>query len=349
MRDIAKQANVSLATVSRVLNNDHTLKVTDATRKRVIDIANKLNYQTNQKTRKPRKQKANQKLSVAVINTFDTQRDLNDPYFNSILEGLTTEAQKWNMRFEKVFRLKDANKNWAELEAYGAVIIIGNVTREVIEKIHDYNPNVVVLDETRPLEDYDIVHNDFSYQMRQVLERLYANGHRRISFIGADVDLYDLNGEVVANYDDVRKKVYDEWMRQMHLDEYLDINLSGWDTLSAITLTEEIIKRPSAPSAIVAASDPIAIGVYRGLQKNNLVIGQDVVVVSFDDIEFAQYLTPPLATVRPETIEMGKGALRLARERILGERTLPVELIIPSKLQARASLGDDSYKQFNGK
>lgn len=340
MRDIAKQAGVSPATVSRVLNNDHSLKVTENTRKRVIDIANKLNYQNKQKTRKPSKQKANLKLSVAVINTFDNERDLNDPYFNSILAGLTTEAQKWNMRFEKVFRLKDSSKNWADLATYGAVIIIGNVTREVIDQIHVYNQNIVVLDETRPLEDYDIVHNDFSYQMRQVLDYLYSRGHRQITFIGADVDLYDLNGQVVATYIDARRKVYIEWMQQRHLDAYLNVNLSGWDTLSAITVTEKTIQQSTIPTAIVAASDPIAIGVYRGLQKNNLVVGQDVSVVSFDDIEFAQYLTPPLTTVHPETIEMGKGALRLARERILGERTLPVELIIPSKFQARQSIGD---------
>ncbi|HEY4400131.1 MAG TPA: LacI family DNA-binding transcriptional regulator [Lactobacillaceae bacterium] len=333
IRDVARQAGVSPATVSRILSEDQTLKVTADTRARVIDVANKLHYQPRANRRLISKA-GEQKLAVALISTFDEERELNDPYFRSIRTGIELAATRWQMRIEMVFRLVDAHKDWQRLADFGAVIIIGNPTDTLMKKILAINANVVVVDDDRPIQGYDIVHNDFSAQSYRVLDFLAEKGHQKIAFVGADVALYDEAGVAVSTHIDARHRVYEAWMTTHHLPP--QTYLVGWDTLKALEIVPELLAQQ--PTAIVAASDPIAIGLYRGLQMAGIKIPTDIAIISFDDIEVAGFLTPSLTTVHPEVEEMGKAALRLARERIVGERQLPVELTVPSTLMVRESV-----------
>lgn len=333
IRDVARQAGVSPATVSRILNEDATLKVTADTRSRVIAVANKLQYRPDAK-RRTAGQAGQQKLAVALISTFDEERELNDPYFRSIRTGIEHAAERWQMRIEMIFRLVDEQKDWSRLQNFGAVIIIGNPTDDLMAKIQALNVNVIVVDDDRPIQGYDIVHNDFSAQSYRVLDYLYDKGHRRIAFVGSDVALYDENGRAVDQHIDARHRVYDAWMAMHDLPK--QTHLVGWDTLKALEAVPEILAQK--PTAIMAASDPIAIGLYRGLQSQGISIPDEMAVISFDDIEVAGYLTPSLTTVHPEVEEMGKAALRLARERIVGERQLPIEVTVPSQLKIRESV-----------
>ncbi|MBU7450234.1 LacI family DNA-binding transcriptional regulator [Leuconostoc citreum] len=338
IRDVARQAGLSPATVSRVLNQDDTLQVTEQTRQRVIEVANKLNYQLKKSGRRTAAHHSTDKLSIALISTFSEERELNDPYFRSIRTGIEVAATRWQIKVDMVFRLDAPKKNWKQLSQYGAVIIVGNVSPTLLAKIQSLNPHVVMVDDDQPVTNYDTVHNDFSAQSYRVLDYLFAKGHRNIAFVGADVALYDEHGMVVNERIDPRHRVYRTWMATHGLTENLSSFLVGWDTMQALEVVPIILNKNPRPTAIFAASDPIAIGLYRGLQTTGFKIPEDIAIVSFDDIEVAGFLTPSLTTVHPEAEEMGKAALRLARERLVGERELPVELIIPSTLMIRESV-----------
>ncbi|MFH0349113.1 LacI family DNA-binding transcriptional regulator [Leuconostoc citreum] len=109
IRDVARQAGLSPATVSRVLNQDDTLQVTEQTRQRVIEVANKLNYQLKKSGRRTAAHHSTDKLSIALISTFSEERELNDPYFRSIRTGIEVAATRWQIKVDMVFRL-DAPK-----------------------------------------------------------------------------------------------------------------------------------------------------------------------------------------------------------------------------------------------
>jgi LacI family transcriptional regulator len=91
------------------------------------------------------------------------------------------------------------------------------------------------------------------------------------------------------------------------------------------------------PTAIMVGNDPIAVGVYRSLQKNGLHIPEDISIVSFDNIEVAEFLTPALNTVNVNTEEIGKLAVRMVNERIKEVRKVPIQVIVSNNIIVRES------------
>ena len=108
---------------------------------------------------------------------------------------------------------------------------------------------------------------------------------------------------------------------------------------------EELIQAQaqSLPSAIMVGNDPIAVGVYRALKKNNIRIPEDVSIVSFDNIEVAEYLTPSLSTVSIHTEEIGKLAVSLAKEMLTEDKKIPVHVIVSYEMIARESEKEVRY------
>lgn len=220
IRDVARIAGVSLATVSRVLNNDPKLKVTNETKNRIFKVANEMNYQlrsTKKKTKIIKQSK--DKLSVIVITTYPLEREIDDPYYLSIRKGLKEAAASWNIRLELLFTLQTENRDWDVLKDFGAVIVIGLITAELRDFILARNPHLIIIEEHRPLVGFDAVRNDFPDQTWSLLEHLYTQGHRKIAFIGADIYIYGLDGKIQDYTMDVRRKVYDVWMGYHKLDE----------------------------------------------------------------------------------------------------------------------------------
>jgi LacI family transcriptional regulator len=93
------------------------------------------------------------------------------------------------------------------------------------------------------------------------------------------------------------------------------------------------------PTAVVLASDPMAIGAIRALHEAGIKVPEDISVISFDDIEAAAFLNPPLSTVKVQTEEMGKTAVKLLYDRLKNEREIPLRVTLPTKLVLRDSTG----------
>lgn len=123
IRDIAKMAGVSPASVSRILNNDPSFSINKNTRARVIEIANRVQYSKKNSERGPKS--AGKKMTIGLILRHDAKTELSDPYFHEIHEGIEEEAAKWRLHVEVAFTMHEKNKAWESLSAYGAVIMVG--------------------------------------------------------------------------------------------------------------------------------------------------------------------------------------------------------------------------------
>ncbi|MCM0599058.1 LacI family DNA-binding transcriptional regulator [Periweissella fabalis] len=339
IRDVAREAEVSPATVSRVLNDDTTFKVAETTRQKILTAATKLNYSQAIKKQRSRKNRRVNGTTIGVITTYNDLREIDDPYFLAIRNGLKKGAYLKQRKLEFLFSLHDTNPNWKLVKQCGAIIVIGCIDQALCDYIMQHNANLIVIDEQRPGQPYDTVHNDFANQTKHLLDYLFEQGYRDIGFIGAAMPLFDREGQPSQFVDDVRYTAYMAWMAKQHLPIPLaPIILPDWDTQAAIeALNTLIASKVHLPSAMIAASDPIALGLYHACQANNISIPNQMAVVSFDDIEVTRFLVPPLTTVHPDATMLGQSAINLADEHIRGLAEGTLRIKVPSKLIIRDS------------
>ncbi|WP_163627771.1 LacI family DNA-binding transcriptional regulator [Lactiplantibacillus plantarum] len=331
--NIAKLSGVSKATVSRILNNDQSFSVSNTTKKRVLAVAEQLNYKL---TSTSGKGNVNQ-LHIGIVNCLSTEDELRDPYFRTIKDGIEEQVKLWGMSITVEVRPSDSDHDWQAFAALGAVIVIGTLMDDVLAAIYRYNQNVVIVNDTRHFANYDVITNDFGYQTGQVLTMMKAKGHQKIAFIGGQTDLKDDQFVASQSLVDVRATAYTTWMKLNGLEQYSSTHIIEWSSEAAMETMRKILQG-TRPTAVLVASDPQAVGVYRAIQEAGLTIPNDIAIASFDDINMVSFLYPALTTVRPAAKEIGKQAVRVLRERVFDGWRASVEVTVNSTLVVRESL-----------
>jgi len=336
IRDIARMASVSPASVSRILNHDETFSINENTRQRVIEIANQMHYSKEASKKGPRYN--HDSLTIGLILRHNQESELNDPYFHEIHRGIDLEAAKWRMRVITPFGMRDADKDWEQLRNFGAVIMVGEMTSAGVEQVKSINPNVILVDNYAQHPQVDSIKTDFAEKTQEIMGLLYEYGHRNIAFIGGYNSVVRPDGSVFRDNNEVRAVSYRNWMKLHDLENYVNPQISKWSAEEGLRLADTILQMPNRPTAIVVASDPMAMGVYKAVSNAGLSIPDDISIVSFDDVEMNQYLVPALSSVRMEAQEMGRTAIKLARDRMIEPNSMSVQLICASELKIRESI-----------
>lgn len=331
IRDVARRAGVSPGAVSRVLNNDPTLSVAKSTKERIYQAIKELNYDIDK-----RKYVKRRLPSIGVITTTSRQKELDDPYFNALRIGLEQEARRLHLGMNRVYNLEDNPKTWQDFDKLGAIIIVGTVSETAVRRLSEQNKNIIVVDNPEINQEVDMVYADFERMTKRVLQLFYEKGHRRIGYIGGfNIDI-DENGEKIYSDNEKRYRAYQEFMTANGLKKQAKLGL--WEPLEGKRMMDEWLEsEEELPTALLVGSDPLSVGVYRSLQSATISVGTEIEIASFDDIEIAEFLTPSLTTVHISAQEIAKAAVRLAKERIDGERQEPVIMTFPSKLVVRES------------
>lgn len=337
IRDVAKMAGVSPASVSRILNNDKSFHINENSRKRVIEVAKKLNYSKSKNRSGP---KENKGMNIGLILRHSEKSEAQDPYFQNIHDGIIEEANKWRLETEVAFRMHDKNKDLDSLSKYGAIILVGQMTNEAIERIRNHNKNIILVDAEPVLDDCTYIQNDFTGQTTKILNYLYKLGHRNIAYIGGKSSIVNLDGETVPLDTDKRALAYSSWMRIKGLNRFEYLYLENWSIDNGYKLCNKMIaEREELPTAILVGSDPMALGVYKSLKSHNIKIPNEVSVISFDDVEINRYLTPSLSSVYMDSKRMGQVAVRLAKDMMIevGD-SMPLVVTCRSELHLRESV-----------
>ncbi|OIJ18092.1 hypothetical protein BKP45_10870 [Anaerobacillus alkalidiazotrophicus] len=338
IKDIAKEANVSISTVSRVLNNDETLTVMEETRERILAIAKKLNY-----TPKRRNQNNNQPESVSIgVVMWATQEDeFNDPYFLSIREGIEKQCSVKGIELSKIIRVRSSSKDYS-FDQLDGIITVGNVDLDDLKKVYNQNTNIVFVNNDPDPTTYDAVICDLKECSEEIMNYLFHLGHKKIGFIGGVEYKQKFNDEKMLDKressEEIRRKTYEAIMNKNGLLDEKNIYIGSWTTASGYQMMKNAIEKGNIPTAFFVASDPMAIGALRALHESSIKVPEEVSVVSIDDIDMAGFVSPPLTTVKIYSEQMGRSAVNLLQERIEG-RTIPLKVVVPTKLIVRDSCG----------
>lgn len=338
--DIANKAGVSRATVSYVLNGQNTtVRISDVTRQRVMEVANELGYRRNQ-------------LARAVITGQSRMLGLwvmqshHEPV-SRILSGLMAEADA-NDFFVKLvgfdeFDGKSSVQRVVErcIEWRLAGIVAIHAPEAALDALQPHLPAhnipLVIVDSQAGRSGAAHICSDQDGAILSVVEHLHDLGHRRIAFISGRPDPEELLSRS-------RLRAYEKAMRQVGLASDISSHFGNWSAESTAELTAQLLSTPeeTRPTAIACWSDLTAMTVVQTAARLGLRVPQDLSVTGFDDSHAAGLYNPPLTTVAQSFEEMGNRALRHLLARTNPEFTPSAEIEedkLPTQLVVRESSG----------
>ena len=327
IKDIAQKANVSAATVSRILNQDDTLSVTNQTRERVIKIAEELNYTKHLKSN------IENPLSIGIFQWYSVFQELEDPYYQAIRVGIEKYCADHNIHVIRTFH---SDSNYPEiLKGLDGLICIGKFNKKQIDSFQSLNTNTIFVDMKTSKIHCNTIILDFHEAVIEALDYLYGLGHRKIAYLGGKEVLSDN-----SIYFEERKESFVRYCQEHSIEYRPYLYEEHFSAESGYEMTKKMIAKGNLPTAIFAASDPIAIGAMRALYENNYKIPEDISIVGFDDISVASFSNPPLTTVHTPTEFMGEYAAHYitlqAKDGSLKYQT-PIRLTLPCSLIIRNS------------
>lgn len=335
IRDIAKKANVSPATVSRVLNLDKTLSVADKTKQRIFEVAEELNYKPTKKNKVRQSDK-----TFGVVSLYPKNKELTDPYFLSIRMGIERRCKDHNIKVKMVYNeleieAKTGSDYRKTLSKKDGLILMGRFEESEVDEFAKINSNICIVDSDPKISKYDTVVIDFPKGTRNVIDCFIEAGHKDIGLLGAR-NWFGWMKEPQFVIDE-RVSTFHEYM--VFLDLYNEdfVRIGEFDSESGYQMMNDMLSQDKYPSAIFASSDMIAIGAMKAIHEKGLRIPEDISIIGFDDIPMTDYLTPALTTTKIYSEFMGKKAVDLLLDRIVDERSIPLKMLVPTEMVVKGS------------
>lgn len=330
IREIAKLAGVSPATVSRVLNHDETISVSDETRKKIFETAERVSYQKPTRAKKT----ARAEFTIGLISWFNELEELNDPYFISIRMGIEKECQSSKIQLIKIFN-DDILENKFPSISFDGLIVLGKFPKEHMERFKSYTKHIVCIHSDAYGFSHDRVIADFSEITKNVLDFILEKGHTKIGFIGGR-ELLPFTKEPLI---DERETTFETYLSSLGLYNPSYVRIGNFDFRDGYQMMLSLLKenKEALPTCLFVASDTLAIGALRAISEAGLNVPKDIAMIGCNDIPTSHYTFPTLSTVKIYTELMGETGVRLLLDRFTKERKHPLKVIVPHRIISRAS------------
>lgn len=291
LKDVAKEAGVSTAAVSRILNQDETLSVTPETKQRVIDAARRLSYY---KTRLNKKAV----FVMGVVHWFSAEEEMQDHYYLKIRHGIEDFAKKHGISLVRVYK---ADPDYREkLEEVDGILCVGKFQKKQLEEFRKLCKNLIVLDMYVKDRETTCISHDFSTAVYEVMDVLAQRGISEVAFFSGQE--YLAEGEL---FEDEREKAYLSYMEGAGRETEGLLFRGDFSMAAGYHMAEELLAGGRHPDVILTASDAIAVGAMRALKEHHYEIPGDYSVIGFNDTELALYTSPALTTIHAPAYEMG--------------------------------------------
>ncbi len=325
IKDIASKANVSITTVSRVLNYDKTLSVSDSTRKRIFQAAEDLNYSKKRKV-------STKRDTLAIVDWYTEEQELDDLYYLSLRMSVEREAEKLQYKIKRYFRGSD----FRSIEDATSVIAIGKFSDDQVERLGNLAAQIVFVDYDTLGIGYNCIVTDFQSSTKHVIDHFLSKGLTKIGMITGTEYTSDHKTKIA----DPRLEYFKHYLETKGLYNPEYVFNGDFSVKSSHDVVEKAVKKlgNNFPQALYVASDPMAVGAVKDLFENNITVPQDVSVISFNDTSIAKYFMPALTSIHVATDKMGEVAVQvLDNLRLQMHNDIPQKVVIGTKLVKRDS------------
>lgn len=305
MKDVAKLAHVSTSTVSHVINNDRY--VSNEIRHRIEDAIEKLNYTPSALARSLKKQKTQ---TIGMLLTRS-----NNPFFYEVVQGVERSCYKLGYQLilchteDDEQRMSHNIKTLLQKRVDG-LLILCTENHAIPADIFRHYPSfpMVIMDWTPFSGVCDIIRDNSLQGSIIAVNYLIKQGHKNIACITGPLG----NSQAILRF-----KGYKQAMRQAELEINQNYLVEGnFQFESGFQTMQQLLSLAQKPDAIFCCNDAMAIGAYRAIDQAGFIIGQDISIIGYDNIELAKYLNPPLSTIHQPKDELGQLAVQTLLHRI---------------------------------
>lgn len=323
IQKIARLAGVSVATVSRVLNNSDTVK--EKNREKVLLAIKESNYQPNLLARQLRT--ARSSMILVMVS------DISNPFCAEVVKGIEEEAEKNGYRILLCNSGSDIERSRSSLQLLSGKMVDGIITMDAFSKLPELSHLIASTPWVQCAEYADageiscVGINDCDAS-QQMVRYLADKGRQRIALINHDLS-YKYARLRQQGYLQQLERHQLEWKAISYADE-LSFS-AGKQAMTALLEGEE------RPDAVFAVSDTLAAGAMAVIQAAGFSVPGDIAVAGFDDTELAEMVTPPLTTLAQPSRDIGRQACRLVLKKIAQPESAPERVIMQGHLIKRAS------------
>ncbi len=324
--DVAREANVSMATVSRVVNGNPNVK--PSTRKKVLEAIDKLGYRPNAVARGLASKKT---TTVGVIIP-----DIASILFAELARGIEDIATMYD--YNIILSNSDQNKEkeirlmntMLGKQVDGVVFMGGKLGDEVIEEFKNSPVPVVLaatIDENRGTPSVNI---DYEAASLEAVNALIEKGHKNIAAVTGPLE-DPINGQL--KFSGYRQAMEGAGIEIK--DGYVSVGDLSYE--SGLQAVESFLQLPERPTAIFVGTDEMALGVIHGIQDAKLSVPNDIEIIGFDNTRLATMVRPTLSTVVLPMYDIGAVSMRLLTKLMNKEEVDEKNVILPHRIEYRES------------
>jgi LacI family transcriptional regulator len=334
IREIARRAKVSTATVSRAINR--VPSVDPQLAKRVWKVVEELGYYPNSQARALVSGKS--RIFGLIVS------EITNPFFPEIVQSFEDIAVRNNYEIllsstvHDPKRMNLAVRRMIERRVDGVAILTFGMEESLVEDLRFRKVPVVFVDVGPDVPGVSVIRINYQHGIRQAVQHLAALRHTQIAFVTGPLHLKSALA---------RKAAFESSMKEIGLDIPAELIVEGDHTMEGgMRALVELMERKNRPTAVLCSNDMTAIGVLREAYEYGINIPGDLSLVGFDDIRLAQFTTPPLTTVQmsqTQLAEIAFKALMTAAEReAVSPKRSEYELVTSLVLRRSTALAQTS-------
>jgi DNA-binding LacI/PurR family transcriptional regulator len=325
IKQVAKKARVSTATVSRIINGSSAVR--PKTAQRVRQAIRALNYYPNTHARTLVSGRS--RILGLIIS------DISNPFFPELVKGFEDVALQNN--YEVILtntnydstRMASCVQRMLERKAEGVAIMTSEMNRQLIDELSRRGVPIVFLDVGSVRNRISNICVDYAQGIHEAVDHLCALGHRRIGFISGPLSLKSAR---------TRRSSFLECLKQYDLAKEDTLIVEGNHKIDGGELAMyRLLQLKRAPTAVLTSNDLTAFGALRAIHHARLRVPEDISIVGFDDIELSQFTQPPLTTIRLPRTELGRIAFDALFRILRGDSQKGAEYRIETHLVVRSS------------
>lgn len=323
--DVAREASVSMATVSRVVNGNPNVK--PATRKKVLEVIERLGYRPNAVARGLASKKT---TTVGVIIP-----DISNIFYAELARGIEDIATMY--KYNIILSNSDQNKDkeirlihtMLGKQVDGLVFMGGRITKEHVEEFERSPVPVVLAGSLEPTEQIPSVNIHYREAAVDVINLLTEKGHKNIAFIDGPLD------DTISQY---VLEGYKEGLASANLPLVDELVVDGDYTYeSGIEAWHKLETASVKPTAVFANGDEMALGVIHGAQDSGVKIPEELEVISFESTKLALMVRPQLTSIVQPLYDIGAVAMRLLTKYMNKEEVESPIVVLPHRIEKRGS------------